>query len=370
MQIEVFDLERYQSIWENEVEFNLTESGIHPFTLRELLDDAQIEALLNIRLGYGQTNGSKPLRDAISRLYPGTDRDNVLVTSGSAEANFVAMWSMLEPGDEAVLMLPNYMQIYGLARAFGVTVKPFHLCEENGWRMDFDELDGLLSPRTKVIVVCNPNNPTGAILDQDEMEGLAARAADRGIWIYSDEVYKGAELAGEEGPSLRDVHGNTVVAAGLSKALSHPGLRLGWLVGPKEFIAGAWHRHDYTSISTSLISQEVATIILERSMRQRILERNRALLNANLQVITEWIGKYGNRLGFVPPRGGGFAFIKYAMEVNSTALADRIRDEQSVLVVPGDCFGMDGYIRIGIGSETDYLVEGLKRIDAVFAGTD
>jgi aspartate/methionine/tyrosine aminotransferase len=363
MKIETFDLERYQSLWENEVEYNLTESGIHPFTLRELLDGKQIDALLDIRLGYGQTNGSKELRDAVARLYPGTDRDNVLITSGSAEANFIAMWSILEPGDELILMLPNYMQIWGIARSFGVTVKPFYLRRENHWAPDLNELRDLISPSTKVIAVCNPNNPTGAVMSREAMDGMAKLAAENGILVYADEVYKGAELDGREGPSFMDIHDRTVVAAGLSKALSHPGLRIGWLVGPKDIIDQAWHRHDYTSISTSVLSQAVGTIILEPAMRQRIFDRNRALLNRNLEVIEKWVNKHGNRLSFIPPKAGGFAFVKYTMDINSTALADKLRDEKSTLIVAGDCFGMDGYIRIGIGSETDFLVDGLKRVD-------
>ncbi|MHA1219126.1 MAG: aminotransferase class I/II-fold pyridoxal phosphate-dependent enzyme, partial [Candidatus Heimdallarchaeaceae archaeon] len=119
MKIETFELERRQSLWENLVEYNLTESGIHPFTLEELLDPEQLKELLNIRIGYGQTNGSISLRDAVSRLYPTSTRENILVTNGSAEANFISIWSILDKGDEYVLMLPNYMQTWGLAKFFG-----------------------------------------------------------------------------------------------------------------------------------------------------------------------------------------------------------------------------------------------------------
>jgi len=363
MSIETFELERYQSVWENEVKFNLTESGIHPFTLKELLTDDQIEDLLNIRLGYGQTNGSKSLRDVISQLYHGLDRNNVLVTNGSAGANFVAIWSILEPGDELVLMLPNYMQIWGVARSFGIQVKPFYLREENGWNLDFDEFDNLISDQTRMIAVCNPNNPTGKVLNKNEMEGLVSRANDHNILIYSDEIYRGAELNGQECPSFLDLHTNTVVASGLSKALSHPGLRLGWLAGPRELIEKAWHHHDYTSISTSIISQEVACIILEEITRQKILNRNRSLLNKNLLVIKKWVDKHSGYLRFLPPEAGGFAFIKLAIKVNPFEFAERLRKEKGVLIIPGDFFGMNNYIRIGIGSETEFLSNGLDLID-------
>lgn len=133
MKIEFFELERIQSLWENRVDYNLTESGLHPYTLKELLGEKEIEKLLFIRLGYGQTDGSIELRQAISRLCPGADLNNVLVTNGSAEANFIVIWSNLEPWDEFLLMLPNYMQMWGFARSFGINVKPFHLKENLKW---------------------------------------------------------------------------------------------------------------------------------------------------------------------------------------------------------------------------------------------
>jgi len=172
MKIENFELERTQSLYENAVKYNLTESGIHPFTLEELLDKEEIEDLLSLRLGYGQTNGSLELREAISRLYPGADMDNILVTNGSAEANFINIWCNLDAGDELLLMVPNYMQMWGIARAFGVTVKPFHLREELNWNPDLDELKSLITPRTKMIAVCNPNNPTGAVMSDEAMEEI------------------------------------------------------------------------------------------------------------------------------------------------------------------------------------------------------
>jgi len=187
MKIEIFEMERAQSLWENRVKYNLTESGVHPYTLEEFLRSDEIEKLLSIRLGYGQTNGSEELREAISRLYPGTNLDNVLVTNGSAEANFITIWQNLKPEDELILMLPNYMQIWGLARSFGIKVRPFHLREELKWGPDLEELKSLISPRTKMIAVCNPNNPTGAVLSDSEMKEIARLAEEADAWIYSDE---------------------------------------------------------------------------------------------------------------------------------------------------------------------------------------
>ncbi len=366
MRIETFELERMQSLWENLVELNLTESGIHPFTLRELLSAEEIDRILDTRLGYGWTNGEPDLRAAIAAYYPGATADNVLVTNGSAEANFLAMWSMLEPGDEIVLMLPNYMQIWGLARALGVEVKPFSLREDLDSAPDLDEIRGLVSPKTRAIVMCNPNNPTGAVLDREVMKAIVDIASDAGATVYADEVYKGVELDGQEGPSFRDLDDRAIVAAGLSKALAHPGLRIGWLVGPEDFIAEAWHRNDYTTITTSVINERVATMILEPERRQAILERNRAMLRENLELLVRWIDQRREHFRFVPPKAGGMAFLHYDHDVNSTAFTTRLREERSLLVLPGDVYGMDHYLRLGIGERSDYLLAGLELLGQAF----
>lgn len=367
MYIERFELERIQSLWENTVEFNLTETGIHPFTLEELLSEEERRALDHLQLGYGQTNGSIELREAISALYPGADRDNVLVTSGSIEANFVAVWHLLEQGDELVLMLPNYMQIWGLARSFGVEVKPFYLKEERAWQPNLEELPHLVTPKTRMIAVCNPNNPTGAVLSNEAMEEIVRLARKVDAWLYADEIYRGAELDGRETPTFYGRYEKAIVCGGLSKAYSLPGLRIGWLVGPHKIIGELWSRRDYTTIATAVLSNYIAARALQPEKRNWILQRNRAILRENLALLTEWAASYGEVFSFVPPRAGGMVFIRYALDINSTALCERIRKEKSTFIVPGDCFAMDHYLRIGIGSEKGYLKKGLERISEVLS---
>lgn len=362
MRIETFELERVQSLWENHVEINLTESGIHPYTLEELLTPEQLLEIGRVRLGYGQTNGAVPFRRAISRLYDGADVDNVLVTNGSAEANFCAAWSLLEPGDEVVMMLPNYMQLWGVARSFGADVRPFHLRQGERWAPDLDELRSAVTPDTKMIAVCNPNNPTGAVLDAQEMREIARVAEEAGAWLYSDEIYRGAELNGAEAPSFFGLYERTVVAGGLSKAYALPGLRVGWLVGPEDMIADAWSYHDYTSITASPLGNRVGELALGPELRPRILERSRAQLRSNLAVLQDWLAKQDAGFVLTPPQAAGIAFIRYPMAVNSTELVTRLREEKSVLVIAGDCFGMDGHLRIGIGGERHELIEGLDRL--------
>jgi aspartate/methionine/tyrosine aminotransferase len=362
MKIPVFELERVQSIYENTVEFNLTESGFHPLTLSELLTPEQIEELTGTVLGYGQTNGSILLRERISALYQGQRVDNVLVTNGSAEANFVACHSLLQAGDEVVMMVPNYMQIWGIVEEMGAIPKAFHLREENGWAPDLEELRALVSDKTRMIVVCNPNNPTGYTLTGEEMHEIVRIADSVDAWVYSDEVYRGAELDGVEIASFMGKYDKAMVNGGLSKAYALPGLRLGWLAGPEATIVDSWAYHDYTSITAGILSNRIAEIALSPEVRSKILERNRSMLRHNLEIMVDWVNAYGDIFHFVPPKAGGMAFMRYDLDINSTELSDWLRTTQSVFVLAGDCYGMDHYFRVGIGAEERSLVAGLSRV--------
>ncbi len=363
MKIEEFKLERNQSLFENTVSYNLTESGIHPCALNDFLTEEEQREVLGLELGYGQTNGDPGLRDAIAALYPGFDRDNVLVTNGSAEANFVAIWSLLEAGDEVLMMLPNYMLVWGLARSLAAKIVPFYLREERNWGIDLAEIESLVTERTRMIVICNPNNPTGSVLSEADMAGVARVADKTGAYILSDEIYRGSELQGQESKSFHDVYDRAIILSGLSKAMAHPGLRIGWIAAEKQVVDECWHRHDYTSISTGIISQYAGAKLLEPERRQSILNRGRDILKSNLDYLTDWIKGHKNRFHLIPPRAGGMAFVHYELPINSSELTDRLRLEKSVFVVPGDWYGMDAYLRFGIGCHQDVLRESLELFD-------
>src|SRR5262249_49924265 len=249
MRIETFQMERMQSTWENLVRYNLSESGVHPLSLAELVGEGQDrDALLATELGYGQSNGTAEFRRAIPVLYPPADEQNVLVTTGTAEANFLVSWLLTDPGDEVVMMLPNYMQLWGLFRAFGGEVRPLPLVNELNWAPDLDQLERIISDKTRVIAVCNPNNPTGAILTEVEMDRIVEAARRVGAWILADELYRGAELRRDMTPSFWGKYEKLIVTSGLSKAYGLPGLRIGWILSTEDFAARAWAYHDYTTI--------------------------------------------------------------------------------------------------------------------------
>ena len=363
MKLEQFAMERMQSTYENQVEFNLSESGVHPLRLGDLLDDAESrEALLAESLRYSQSNGTIPLRERIAAMYPGATADHIQVTNGGSEANYITTWNLVEPGDEVVMMVPNYMQTWGLARAFGGTIRDWPLTHDSHWRVDLDALERLVTARTKLIIICNPNNPTGARFEAPVLDGIAAIASRHGSWILSDEIYRGAELDGRETPSMWGRAPRVIVTNGLSKAYGLPGLRIGWIVGPKTTVASLWSYHDYTTISPGSLSDALARRALEPDRRARILARTRRILNENFPVIAAWLDEHAGLFTYTPPDAGAIVYVHYHHAVNSTDLVNRLREQKSVLIVPGDHFGMDGYLRLGFGEETGYLREGLGRV--------
>ena len=362
MKLETFVMERTQSIWENEVDINLAESGVSPLTLGELLEGESIE---DAYLGYPQTNGTEELREAISDLYPGSAADEIVVTTGAAEANFISVLSVLDAGDEAVVMHPNYMQVWGVAQSVGATVKPLPLHEEQGWAVDLEELEGLVTEKTKLIALCNPNNPTGAVMSEGAMRGIAKIAGKVGAWILADEVYLGAELEGDVSATYWGWYDRLMVTGGLSKAYALPGLRMGWIVSSAEKAQHLWSHKDYTTIAASALSDRLARLALAPARRTRILERTRKILNDQLPIVEAFAERHGNRVSWVRPKAGAIAYLRYEWDIDSTALMERIRDEKSVLVVPGAHFNMDRYLRIGYGYDPGKLEDGLARCSEV-----
>ena len=371
MEIARFDLERWQSIHEHDVEINLSESGMHPLRLRELTDVADREDLLGLELGYSQTNGTVPLRERVATLYDGASAANVLVANGGSEANFVTCWHLIEPGDEVVVVQPTYMQIPGLARSFGATVREVWLeaafdQTPARWRLDLDAVRAAVTPRTRFIAVCNPNNPTGARLDEAEIAGLCAIAADHGCWVLADEIYRGAELDGHDTPSAWGRHDRIAVTGGLSKVYGLPGLRIGWIAGPAGLIEHLWGRHDYTTIAPGAVNDLLARLALDTPRRGRLIARTRDRLRENQAIMRTWVSRQPG-VHQIPPEAGGVTLIRYAGTRSSAELAEHLRTAHDVLVVPGAHFGLEQHLRIGIGGDAGLLREGLTRLGRVLA---
>ncbi len=360
-----FVMERMMSLFEQDVQYNLSESGVHPMLLRELLEnDAGLLAnLLETDINYPYVNGNPELRQNIAAMYDDAEAKNVLVTVGAIEANYISTRTILAPGDEIVVMLPNYMQIWGIAHNHNYSLKTFNLHEERGWAPDLDELEAAVSPNTKLIAICNPNNPTGAILTEEDMDAIVTIADKVGAWILADEVYSGAErLTDEQTPSFYGRYPRVVAVGSMSKAYGLPGLRIGWAVAPEEMIDDIWARHEYTTISATMLSNKLAALALSSEVRPRILQRTRTYIREGFPMLQQWMDSHQNIFSLTPPGAAAIAFVRYHLDINSTKLTDRLRCEKSTLIVPGDHFGMDHFVRISFGLPHDYLLPALDRI--------
>ncbi len=363
MRFTPFEMERWQSTWEHRVDYNLSESGVHPLSVGELLSYADPEVdLSGIRLGYGQSNGSDELRSRIAALYPGATEASVLVTIGGAEANFAAFWELARDGRRAAVMLPNYMQVPGLVENFGGACSPFFLDEKRGWRPDLDQLEDALDRGAGFVLVTNPNNPTGVALTEAEMDAVVALADRSGAWILADEVYRGAEVGDRPVPSFWGRYDKVLATNSLSKAYGLPGLRLGWVVGPDDAIQRLWARTDYTTIAPPSVSDALANLALSPSVRPRVVARTRDIVRRNLGALTEWMASHAGLFSHTPPDAGAICMIRYRAPEPSRALAERLRTTRSLLVVPGDHFGVERTLRIGFGLPETELGEALERL--------
>lgn len=354
------------SKFEQSVDYNLSESGVHPMLLSELLEDNPdyVDKLLATDLNYPHVNGIPQLRENIASMYNGAHPENVLVTVGAIEANYLTVRTLLSAGDEIVIMLPNYMQIWGIAKNHGLSIKTFPLREENGWAPDLDELEAIVTAETKLIAVCNPNNPTGRIMTRDEMERIVAVAEKNGAWILADEVYAGAErLTDEQTRSFFGLYDKVVAMGSMSKAYGLPGLRIGWAVGPEKTLDEIWARHEYVTISATMLSNKLSALALSPEVRPRLLARTRNYIRNGFPILKEWMDSHEDTFSMTPPQAAAIAFIRYKLDINSTEFTDRLMKEKSVLIVPGDHFGMDNFVRISFGLPQDYLTSALDRIN-------
>ena len=362
-----FQMERWQSTYEHRVRYNLSESGVHPLTVGELLELAGSDlSVADVRLGYGQSNGSDELRARIAADYPGATDAAVLVTVGGAEANFASFWHLFEREGKAAVVVPTYGQVPGLVRSFGGDVRPVRLLEEEGWQPDLDALADALAGGARFVLVTNPNNPTGATLSAESMEAVVELTARHGAWILADEVYQGAELADARTPSFWGRHERVLITNSLSKAYGLPGLRLGWIVGPEDEIDELWGRTDYSTICPASLSDALACVALEPRTRTRLRQRTQGIVRKNLALLEDWMRAQEGRFRYRPPDAGAICFAHYDAPIDSSAFAEKLRVEKDVLVVPGSHFGMEEYVRLGFGNPAAELREALGRIREAF----
>lgn len=376
MKIEPFAIERWFGQYEFTAKYNIAESCIKSFTLEELEELCGVDVLhaeSPVGLGYTDSRGIPELREEVAHLYPGRGPENVLITTGAIEANFLVFSALLGPGDTVISEFPAYQQLYEVPRSQGANVKMWPLLAENNYRPDISQLENLADSGAKMIVINHPHNPTGAAIDAGSMAAVCEIAEQQRAVLLSDEVYRGLSLSDlVSSPSAQSFSDDAVTVGSMSKAYGLSGLRIGWIAGPGEVIEQCWTLRDYTSICPPGPSQLLALTALRN--RDKVLSRNRAIARKNFAILDQWVRANSTLVEYVPPREGVVAWIRYAPDVPSFEIATDLVRRDGVLVVPGACFETEGHLRIGFGGDTATLEAGLellaRRLQASLSSRD
>jgi aspartate/methionine/tyrosine aminotransferase len=363
MRVEPFLVEKWLNEYEVDIEVNISETCVDPFTIDEFLSLVGRREFFNdfkdTKLTYGYIPGSPGIRQGLANLYSGLGPENILVASGAIGANFLVLYSLVEPGDTVISVHPTYQQLYSVAKSFGAGVKLLRLRMDRGWLPDLGELADLVDARTKLIVINNPNNPTGSLIDDELLKGICYIADEVGAYVLDDESYRGIYIDPDDTTmSVVELYEKGVATGSFSKPFSLTGLRLGWIAAERSIIEECEDRRDYTTISNGLIDDALATIAMENV--DKILRRNMDIINKNYRILSNWVDDEP-LIDWVPPRAGTVAFLRQNTGVSSEELCKRLIEEKDVLLVPGTCFGMEGFLRIGFGNNTVVLREGLSR---------
>ncbi len=367
MQIEPFAVEIWMNEWEQRCELNLAETCVESLTIQELLklagkNDGDLTEVLAMKMTYGDIRGSERLLKAIAALYDRQEPDNLIVTHGTIGANMLVHKALISRNDRVVAVVPTYQQHYSIPASIGADVQRLKLRKENSYLPDLEELRTLVQPGTRMIAINNPNNPTGALMDQGMLKEIAEIARSVDAYVLCDEVYRGIDQAGSGATaSIADIYEKGISTSGMSKAFSLAGLRLGWIAAPQSVIEAVSIHRDYDTISVGLIDDHFATLALEN--HERVLARSQSITRGNLAVLEEWIDKQP-QLSWVKPMSGTTTLVDYDLPLPSRDLCVMLLQETGVMFTPGSAFDMEGSIRIGFANTPSVFHEGLSRVSA------
>ncbi len=365
MDIKPFAVEQWMNAHETAARWNIAETCVDSLRLAELLTlsgdrEDLLRALLDERLTYGHIAGSPCLREAIAALYgPAVSSDRVLTANGAIGANFLVHFALLEPGDTVVCVKPTYQQLYSVPQALGARVRTLRLRPENGYLPDPEELRSLVDRTTRLIVINNPNNPTGSLMNDGLLADVAEVARSCGAYVHCDEAYRGLEhVPGTTASSIADLYEKGVSTGSMSKVYSLAGLRMGWIAGPPEVIRRCLDRRDYTTISCGVLDDWLATLALTSGA---VLARSLEIVRRNAAVLDEWVAREP-RLSHVRPRAGTTTLVHYDYPVESEELCAALFEFNGAFVVPGAAFDEDAAFRVGYACAPDVLPGALAAV--------
>lgn len=364
MKIKPFAVEEWMNAWEEGARYNIAETCVDSISLDELFSlteedkDAFLREFSARRLTYGTIEGAADFKEGICGLYKTIAPENVVPTHGAAGANHHIFYSVLEPGDRVVSIVPTYQQLYSIPESFGADVKLLHLKQENDYLPNLDELRELVTPGTKMICINNPNNPTGALMSTELLGEIVEIARSVGAYVMCDEVYRHLTQNDGWSESIVDLYEKGISVSSMSKVFSLAGLRLGWIATHDMGVIKACMSHrDYDLISCGMFDEAVAAVALKHS--DKLLKRNQTIVRENLDILDKWV-ESEPKLTYTKPLAGTTALVYYDYDVPSYEFCERMYKETGAFVTPGDCFEQPRSVRIGYASDKQILIDGLK----------
>ena len=372
MNIKPFAVEEWMNAYETGARYNIAETCVDSISLDELfeLSGTHKESFLNKlcarRLTYGYIEGSPDLKEGIATLYHTIRPDEIVPAHGASGANHHVFYSLINPGDKVISIMPSYQQLYSIPASLGAKVEILHLKKENSYLPDLEELEEMARDGVKMICLNNPNNPTGALMSSEILKKVVDIAKKSDAYLLVDEVYRHLTQDDEWQPSIVDMYEKGISTSSMSKVFSLAGVRLGWIAThDKDALKQFWSHRDYNLISCGMIDEAIAALAL--ASKNQILERNKKIIRENLDILDHWIQKEP-RLSYVKPKAGTTALVYYDFAIDSYTFCRRMYDSCGTFVTPGDCFDEPRSMRIGYAADRDTLKKGLQAM-STFLGS-
>ena len=371
MKIKPFAVEEWMNAWEVGAKYNIAETCVDSISMNELFEltgEDKTEFLNRLcarRLSYGDIEGLPEFRKGVCGLYKTLNIENIVPTHGASGANHHVFYSLISPGDRVVSIMPTYQQLYSIPESYGADVQILHLSKENNYLPDLEKLRRLVTPKTKMICINNPNNPTGALMSEQLLREIVEIARSADAWILCDEVYR--HLSQEDGwcPSIVDLYEKGISVSSMSKVFSLAGLRLGWIATHDMSVVKSCLSHrDYNLVSCGVFDEMLAAAALKH--RDKLLERSRKIVRENLQILDDWVSSEPH-VSYVKPQAGTTALVYYDLDIPSYEFCEEMYKKTGALVTPGDCFEVPHSMRIGYAYGKQDLIDGLKAISEYIA---
>ncbi|WP_422803990.1 aminotransferase [Streptococcus sp. FT1-106] len=358
-----FGVEEWLNSHEKDAIYDIAGVSIDALTMEELFELSGItsqeffQQLITKKMDYGWIEGSPRFKEAVSSLYQYISPEQILQTNGATGANFLVIYALVSSGDHVIAHYPSYQQLYDIPKSLGAEVEHWQIREENNWLPDLDELRQMIRPNTKMICINNANNPTGAVMDKAYLKELVDIASSCGAYILADEIYHCFD--GRDIPAIADLYSKGISVNSLSKTYSLPGIRVGWVASSPQVVDLLKDYRDYTLICAGVFDDMLATLALEH--REQILARNAKIVTENLAILENWIASEP-RASFVKPAYASSSFVKLEIAEPVEEFSLSLLTDYGVLVIPGNRFDFEGYVRIGYCCPPEILKAGLAKL--------